>query len=350
VDEEALERALSKRGEFPPIFTRPLPDWSLINKELKRKGVTLQLLWREYLESEPAGYRYSQFAEHYRRWLARIEPVMRQVHRAGERVFVDYAGLTMEVVDVATGEIRTAQIFVAALGASNYTYAEATWTQQLPDWIASHVRAVEYFGGAPELFVPDNTKSGVTKPCYYEPLLNQSYAEFAAHYQSALVPTRVRRPRDKAKVETAVVLAIDRPALKPLPAIACYRAIAAVGFVGIRGENRKSGKRGSVCNCTRRFRAVISTHDNHHRRKHIACSTNHRTASPAQAAGHGRSARGAAPHCGHLVTRLRGPVLAPPRTGKSEPRESQADQASAACPFMLSGLAALLGPPERVTE
>jgi transposase len=215
IDEGALERALFKRGEFPPILSRPLPDWTLLNQELKRKGVTLYLLWREYLEREPAGYRYSQFAEHYRRWLARVEPVMRQVYKAGEKAFVDYAGVTVDVVDPTTGEIHEAQIFVAALGASNYTFAEATWTQQLHDWIGSHVRAVEYFGGAPELFVPDNPRSGVTKPCYYEPVLNQSYADFAAHYQSAVLPARVRRPRDKAKVETAVQI-VEREILAPL--------------------------------------------------------------------------------------------------------------------------------------
>lgn len=215
IDEDALERALFKRGDFPPIVGRPLPDWTLLNQELKRKGVTLYLLWREYLEREPEGYRYSQFAAHYRRWLARVEPVMRQVHRAGERAFVDYAGVTMDVVDPASGEISVAQIFVAALGASNYTFVEATWTQQLPDWIGSHVRAVEYFGGSPGLWVPDNLRSGVTRACNYEPLLNQSYADFAAHYHSAVLPARVRRPRDKAKAETHVQIA-EREILAPL--------------------------------------------------------------------------------------------------------------------------------------
>jgi transposase len=215
IGEEALEQALFKRGEFPPVRTRPLPDWALIAKELKRKGVTLQLLWQEYRGRETSGYGYSQFAAHYRSWLERVDPVMRQQYKAGERGLVDYAGLTMDVVDTTTGEIQVAQIFVAALGASSYTYAEASWTQQLADWIASHVRAVEYFGGAPELWIPDNLKSGVTKPCYYEPGLNQSYAEFAAHYASAVLPARVRHPRDKAKVETAVQI-VEREILAPL--------------------------------------------------------------------------------------------------------------------------------------
>jgi transposase len=214
-DEEALERSLFKREEFPPILSRTLPDWTPLHRELKKKGVTLYLLWREYLEREPGGYQYSQFAVHYRRWLERVEPVMRQVYTAGEKAFVDYAGLTMDVVDTSTGEIRAAQIFVATLGASNYTYAEATWTQQLHDWIGSHVRAVEYFGGAPELWVPDHLRSAVTKACNYEPLLNQSYADFAAHYQSAVLPARVRRPRDKAKVETHVQI-VEREILAPL--------------------------------------------------------------------------------------------------------------------------------------
>jgi transposase len=215
VTEEVLEQALFKRGEFPPVLTRPLPDWALLQRELTRKGVTLQLLWQEYKNNEATGYCYSQFAVHYKCWLDRVDPVMRQTYKAGERAFVDYAGLTMDVVDPATGELQTAQIFVGALGASNYTYAEATWTQQGSDWIASHVRTVEYYGGAPEFFVPDNLKSGVTSPCYYEPALNLSYADFAAHYQSAIIPARVKHPRDKAKVETAVQI-VEREILAPL--------------------------------------------------------------------------------------------------------------------------------------
>lgn len=215
LDEDALQQALFRRRELPPSAARPLPDWALLHTELKRKGVTLQLLWQEYREREPTGYGYSQFAVHYKAWLDRVDPVLRQPYKAGERALVDYAGVTMEVVDLLTGELRAAEIFVAALGASNYTYAEATWTQQLPDWIAAHVRAVEYFGGAPALWVSDNLKAGVTKPCYYEPSLNPTYAEFASHYGSAILPTRVKRPRDKAKVETAVQI-VEREILAPL--------------------------------------------------------------------------------------------------------------------------------------
>ena len=215
VGEEEVERALFRRGEFPPPLSRPLPDWAMVGRELKKKGVTLHLLWQEYREREPQGYGYSQFAVHYRSWLERIEPVMRQEYKAGELALVDYAGLTADVVDVSTGELREAQVFVAALGASNYTYAEATWTQRLQDWIASHVRAVEYFRGSPQLWVPDNLRSGVRKSCYYEPTLNPTYAEFAAHYQSAVLPARVGRARDKAKVETAVQI-VEREILAPL--------------------------------------------------------------------------------------------------------------------------------------
>ena len=131
---------------------------------------------------------------------------MRQNHRAGEKLFVDYAGQTVPVVEPATGEMREAQIFVASLGASHYTYAEATWSQGLPDWIASHIRCLEFLGCVPALLVPDNLKSAVTKPCWYEPIANATYEDFADHYGSAILPARVRRPKDKAKVENAVLL------------------------------------------------------------------------------------------------------------------------------------------------
>ncbi len=215
VDDAALEQALFRRGERPPALSRPLPDWAVVTRELTKKGVTLQLLWQEYRDVDPTGYCYSQFAVHYKTWLGQVDPVMRQVYKAGERALVDYAGLTREIVDPTTGEVRVAQIFVAVLGASNYTYTEATWTQTLPDWIASHVRAVEYFGGVPELFVPDNLKSGVKRPCYYEPVLNPSYAAFATHYGTAILPARVQHPRDKAKVETGVQI-VEREILAPL--------------------------------------------------------------------------------------------------------------------------------------
>ena len=182
----------------------PQPDWKSIRKELKRKGVTLSLLWVEYRQDHPEGYGYSQFCHRYRQWAQLLDPVMHQEHKAGEKLFVDYAGQTVKVVDPHTGEIREAQVFVATLGASNYTYAEAHWQQDLPNWIGAHVRAFEFLGGAPELLVPDNLKAGVTSPDRYEPDLNPTYLDLACHYGLAVVPTRVRKPQDKAKVEVGV--------------------------------------------------------------------------------------------------------------------------------------------------
>ena len=182
----------------------PQPNWKYIHKELRSKGVTLSLLWVEYRQEHPDGYGYSQFCHRYRQWKKGLNPTMRQKHKAGEKLFVDYAGQTMRVVDPETGENREAQIFVATLGASNYTYAEAHWTQSLPNWIAAQVRALAFLGGAPEVIVPDNLKAGVSSPNLYEPDLNLSYQDFARHYRIAIVPARVRKPRDKAKVEVGV--------------------------------------------------------------------------------------------------------------------------------------------------
>ena len=169
--------------------------------------MTLQLLWEEHRAAHPDGYGYSRFCELYRAWEARLSPTMRQTHVAGERMFVDYAGTTLEVIDGSTGEVMTAQLFVAALGASNYTYAEATWTQGLADWIGSHTRAFAFIGGVPAMVVSDNLKSGITKACFYEPAVNRTYAEMAAHYDTAIVPARPYKARDKAKVEVAVQVA-----------------------------------------------------------------------------------------------------------------------------------------------
>jgi transposase len=183
---------------------RPVPDWVTIRDEMKRKGVTLFLLWEEYKEIHPDGYQYSWFCEQYQKWTGKLDLVMRQDHRAGEKMFVDYAGQTVPIIDPATGEIHQAQIFVAVLGASNYTFAEATWSQSLPDWINSHVRAFSFFQGAPEVVIPDNLKTGVTKASRYEPNLNPTYQELATYYDCAVIPARVRKPRDKAKVEAGV--------------------------------------------------------------------------------------------------------------------------------------------------
>jgi len=206
LDDATLEQALFPPVPVAPTAGRAVPDWSHVRRELRRKGVTLTLLWHEYKAAHPEGYQYSWFCEHYNAWTGKLDVVMRQEHRGGEKLFVDYAGQTVEVVDRGTGEIRAAQIFVAVLGASNYTYAEATWTQQLPDWIGSHVRAFEFLGGVSELLVPDNLRSGVSKAHRYEPDLNPTYADLASHYGVAVLPARVRKPRDKAKAEAGVLL------------------------------------------------------------------------------------------------------------------------------------------------
>jgi transposase len=186
---------------------RPRPNWAVVHRELRRPGVTLQLLWEEHRAVHPDGYGYSRFCELYRAWEARLSPTMRQSHVAGERMFVDYAGTTLEVIDASTGETMTAQLFVAVLGASSYTYAEATWTQGLSDWIGSHTRTFTFIGGVAAMVVSDNLRSGVTKACFYEPAVNRTYAEMAAHYDTAIVPARPYRARDKAKVEVAVQVA-----------------------------------------------------------------------------------------------------------------------------------------------
>lgn len=204
LSEGDLDRLLFPPPPSIPAEERAKPDWLEIHQEKKRKGVTMFLLWQEYKERHPDGFQYSAFCQKYQTWSGKLDLVMRQDHRAGEKMFVDYAGQTMPVVDPKTGEIRHAQIFVAVLGASNYTYAEATWTQALPDWISSHSRAFAFFGGVPEIVVPDNLKSGVTKSCKYEPDINPTYQDMATHYGCAVIPARVRRPKDKAKVEVAV--------------------------------------------------------------------------------------------------------------------------------------------------
>jgi transposase len=209
LDETELERRLFPPPPSVPAGARGVPDWAEMHRELRRKDVTLWLLWEEYKAVHPQGYQYTWFCQQYRAWAAKTDVVMRRIHRAGETLFVDYAGQTAAVIDRTTGEIRHAQIFVAVLGASNYTYVEATWSQGLEDWLMAHVRAFEFFGGVPEIVVPDNLKTGVQQPHRYEPDLNPSYAELAAHYGVAVIPARVRKPRDKAKVE-AGVLVVER--------------------------------------------------------------------------------------------------------------------------------------------
>jgi transposase len=181
------------------------PDFAEMSVELSRKGMTRQLLWEEYAERHPKNhYSYSRFTVLYRAWFKKQRISMRQIHRAGEKLFVDYAGLTLKIIDSATGEERAAQVFVCVLGASSYTYAEATWTQRLPDWIGSHIRAFEFYDGVPEVVVPDNLKSAVSKACRYDPELNPSYAQLAAYYQTAVIPARPYKPQDKSKAEVGV--------------------------------------------------------------------------------------------------------------------------------------------------
>ena len=203
---EAKAEALLYPPSAPSATRRPEPDWSAVHQELRRKGVTLDLLWQEYKTERPDGYQYSSFCDRYRHWVGKLSVSLRQTHAPGEKLFVDYAGPTVAVTDPMTGEIRQAAIFVAVLGASNYTYCEATWSQALPDWIGSHVRALEFIGGVPALLVPDNLKSGVRKACFYDPELNPTYRDLAIHYATAVLPARPYRPKDKAKVEAGVLL------------------------------------------------------------------------------------------------------------------------------------------------
>ncbi|MEN9480680.1 MAG: hypothetical protein RLZZ298_2075 [Pseudomonadota bacterium] len=203
---EAEVEALLYPPSAPSKTQRPEPDWAGVHRELRRKGVTLDLLWQEYKGEHPDGFQYSSFCDHYRVWAGRLSLSLRQTHAPGEKLFIDYAGPTVPVTDPMTGEIRQAAIFVAVLGASNYTYCDATWSQTLPDWIGSHVRALEFFGGVPAMLVPDNLKSGVNKACYYDPELNPTYRELAVHYATAVLPARPYRPKDKAKAEAGVLL------------------------------------------------------------------------------------------------------------------------------------------------
>ena len=209
LEENITDEELEKQLYSPPRSNVPVEvlniDWLYIHQELRRKGVTRELLWLSYKEQHPDGICYSRFCDLYKKWKQEIDCCMRQNHKAGEKLFVDYAGLTIPIIaDIDTGEMMEAQIFVATLGASNYTYAEATASQSLPDWIGSHTRAFSYFGGVPEIVVPDNLKSGVHKSHRYEPDLNPTYADMAEHYGVAVIPARVAKPKDKWKVEQAV--------------------------------------------------------------------------------------------------------------------------------------------------
>ena len=207
LDDTALEQRLFPSVAQPVNKSCNIPDFQKVHKELQsKKHVTLNLLWQEYKEQHPDGYQYSWFCQNYRDWTGRLDVVMRHEHRAGEKLFVDYAGQTVDLINQQTGEIHKAQVFIAVMGASNHTYAEATLSQKIEDWIGSHVRAFTFFGGVPEVIVPDNLKSGVTRACLYEPDINPTYNDLARHYNTVIIPARSRKPRDKAKAEAGVLL------------------------------------------------------------------------------------------------------------------------------------------------
>ncbi len=209
LDEVELERRLgvgAPPAPSPPTATKPLPDWHTVHEELRNRSVTLALLWTEYREQEPAGYKYSQFAELYRRWKGKLAVVMRQTHRPGEKGFIDFCdGLFL--TDPATGEKTKTQLFVGAMGASCYTFARATLSQELAEWVEVNGKFFKFLGGVPAIVVPDNLKSGVKRPDRYEAEVNPTYQEMAEHYGTCIIPARVRKPRDKAKAENAVLQA-----------------------------------------------------------------------------------------------------------------------------------------------
>lgn len=208
ITETEIQARLFPVNGTAPAVARPPPDCEYIYNQLrsyKNVNLTLIQLWLEYKEKHADGYQYTQFCEHYRQWRGKLDYCMRQEHRAGEKLFIDYSD-GLSIIDLATGELLSTQLFVAVWGASNHTYAEATLNQTLPNWIGSHVRAFEYFGCVPRMLIPDNLKSGVSKACYYEPEVNPTYAEMAEHYGCAVLPARPRSPRDKAKVENGVLV------------------------------------------------------------------------------------------------------------------------------------------------
>jgi transposase len=205
-DTDIYNRMYKSRGNRSGI-KRNMPPMEYIHNELKKKGVTLQLLWYEYKQNHPDGYQFSYFCELYQKWAKKLDIALRQRHNAGEKLFIDYAGRTVPVHDPETGKITDAQIFIAVLGASNYTFAEATPSQALPYWIKSHIHAFEFFKGVAHILVPDNLKSGITRPSRYEPDINPTYNDMALHYNTAVVPARPGKPKDKAKVEHAVKFA-----------------------------------------------------------------------------------------------------------------------------------------------
>ena len=186
LDDAGLARLFYPHADARVSAEHHMPDWESVHRENQRPDMTLRLLWEEYAARYPnSSYSYSQYCEHYRRWRGQLKRSMRQTHKAGEKCFIDYAGQTVPIVDPATGEFHPAQIFVAVLGASSYTFAEATRSQSLPDWLESHVRAFEFFGGVVQMLIPDNLRSAVSKACRYDPEINPSYQQLADHYRVA---------------------------------------------------------------------------------------------------------------------------------------------------------------------
>jgi len=215
LDDGSLEAKLYLKA--PDEMDPAIPDWVAVNKDLRRRDfhVTRLQLWKEYRETHPKGFEYSWFCQEFERWLDTIEPVMRQVHKFGQKCYVDYAGDTVPLINGVTGEVTEAQIFVAAMGASNYTFVKASLTQSLFDWISAHAEMFRYFGVCPHILVPDNLRCGVTKSEFYEPAINPTYNEMAKHYGVAVLPARVMKPTDKARVEGAVLI-VEREILAPL--------------------------------------------------------------------------------------------------------------------------------------
>lgn len=249
LDDGALEARLYRRQGAEQRVTRPLPDWHHIHHELHRPGVTLQLLWIEYKERHPDGYQYSQFAERYRVWARHLRAVMRQSHRGGEKLFVDFAGPTLPILDPRTGVVSRAQVYVAAMGASSYTYLDVLASQSSEEWLAASVRCLEFLGGVPQVLVPDNLKAAVTRAHRFEPQLNRSYEDFADHYQMTILPARPYHPRDKAVAEVAVQVAerwvLARLRNTTLTSVA--QARESVAELGEELNDRRFQKRGGGC-------------------------------------------------------------------------------------------------------
>ena len=210
LDEVQLHGLLFGTAPAASAPARPLPDLEYVHQELKRTGVTLHLLWEEYRAAHPDGYGYTQFCHYYARWKQTLEVTLRQPYKGGEKTFLDWAGPSIDWIDSATGQLQGASLFIAVLGASNYTFAEAFVNRQLPHWIEAHIHAFEFFGGVTQVLVPDNERTGVSKPCYYEPKIHATYQELAEYYGTVVIPTRPYAPRDKAKAENAVLHAERR--------------------------------------------------------------------------------------------------------------------------------------------